>query len=115
VIVVKFQAAESLGDIKEALKFINSDKFFSGNETVYHSQKEWEDWVLFTNAVGENKKFTNVFKYYDYDITEQTSGAKSFLCFNSLEQKAKVKTIKYKLELCDQNWKIVGLSYVLSQ
>ncbi len=58
-----------------------------------------------------SKIFTNQFKYFDYDIIEETEGDNAEVIFKSKNLKDYVRAIIYKLELRESGWVVVGIEF----
>jgi hypothetical protein len=112
--VVKYISAESFADTIEAKKYINIAKTFTKyvdkeNPTAY---KVWENQILFNNNLSEDKKYTNHFKFYNYNIKEAINGKNAKVTFTSKNSRAKIKAIEYSLELINgTKWSIINIEY----
>jgi len=111
-IVVKLQAAETLADFEEAKKYIDVDKVYSNHPDSISPEEAWKESVTFLYNLGKDKKFTNVFKYYKYDIRETIMKDKATVSFKALSRGDSIKEILYRLELYKNDWKIIGIDYI---
>lgn len=111
-VVVKLKAAETLADFEEARKYIDIEKVFSNQPDSINPEVEWKESVMFFYNLGHDKKFTNIFKYYNYDIHETISKNRATVSFKALSSGDSIKEIIYRLELYKNEWKVVGVDYV---
>lgn len=110
--IVKLQSAQEVKDYEEAVKYIDVNKTYSRCKKVGIKPYDcWVSYVNFSYNFGRaDKKFTNRFGYYNYDIKEFINGDKSTVEFISLSRKK--KEIIYSLDLIKQNWIVVGIEYI---
>lgn len=111
-IVIKLKAAETLADFEEAKKYIDIEKVFSNHPDSVNPEVAWKEYVMFFYNLGKDKKFTNVFKYYKYDIRETIANNKATVSFKSLSSGDSIKEILYRLELYKDDWKVIGIDYI---
>jgi hypothetical protein len=111
-IVIKLQAAETLADFEEAKKYIDVEKVYSNHPDSINPEEAWKESITFFYNLGNDKKFTNVFKYYKYDIREAITKDKATVSFKALSSGDSIKEILYTLELYKNDWKIIGIDYI---
>ena len=112
-IVIKLNSAESLGNFNEATKYIDIDKVYSKYVKDGKSANEiWREYVMFTYNLSQDNKFTNTFKYYQYSIRENQNGNTGVVTFESINPKAKIKKLIYKLTRIGNNWKVTDIEYI---
>ncbi len=104
--VLKLQSAESLLNFGKAKEFIDIDRVYKSG-----SEDKWKESVEFFYNLGQNKKFTNSFKYHNFDINQQIISNKAVVSFIAYNSKAKINEIVYQLELVDNKWKVVDIEY----
>lgn len=114
VTVIKLNSAESLADFEEARKYIDVEKVYTKNIQGNKSPEQaWKEYVQFSYDLGQDKKFTNAFKYYNYRITESQHQNKAEVTLDALSSsKAKIQRIVYHLELYEDRWKVVDVEYL---
>lgn len=112
VIVIKLQAAETLTDFEDAKKYIDINKVYSNHPDSISPEEAWKQSVEFLYNLGKDKKFTNIFKYYEYDICENIKKDKATVSFKALSSGASIKEIIYMLELQNKEWKIIRIECV---
>lgn len=110
-IVIKFQAAETLIDFEQAKKYIDLNKAYSNHPKSLNPELAWKQSVGFLYNLGKDKKFTNIFKYYEYDIRETITKDNATISFKALSSDARIKEIQYVLEIQNNDWKITGINY----
>jgi hypothetical protein len=110
--VIKLQSAETLANFEEAKKYIDVKKTYGIDSPSISPEKVWRSKVLFFHNLGKDKKFTNVFKYYDYDINESINGNYASVSFISISREAKIKEIIYELVKNREGWVVVGIKYI---
>jgi hypothetical protein len=110
--IIKLNSAEEIKNYDEAVKYIDVDKVYS--RCLVDGIKPYDCWVQYVdfsyNFSKEDKKFTNRFGYYKYDIKESINGNKSTVEFISMSQKK--KEIIYSLELINTKWIVVKIDYL---
>tara|TARA_B110000977_G_scaffold199479_1_gene286994 strand:- start:1546 stop:1971 length:426 start_codon:yes stop_codon:yes gene_type:complete len=112
ITVIKLQSSEALLDFDEAKKYIDIEKVFGKNPESKNPQEEWKEMVTFFYNLGNDKKFTNQFKYFNFDITETIDSSKSKVKFKSINQESRIKEIIYSLDKLDDRWIVVDIEYV---
>jgi hypothetical protein len=113
-VVVKYISAENFVDTLEARKYINISKVYSKyiDKENPTANKVWENQILFNQSLNNDKKFTNHFKFYNYDFEEVIKNKDAKVIFFSKKESAKIKSIEYSLELTDKNqWSITDIEY----
>ena len=113
VTVIKLNSAESLLDFEEARKYLDVEKVYSKNkEANVSAEQAWKEYIRFGYNLGQDNKFTNAFKYHNYNIKESQSGNKGKVVFEALNSKSKIREIIYHLESIEGRWKVVDIEYV---
>lgn len=112
ITVIKLQSAEAFADFNAAKEYIDVKKAYTFEGSTITPDSAWKEVVLFNYKLGQDKKFTNVFAYHDYDIEENENANKAEIIFTSKEHTSSVKKIIYKLELADNKWVVVKIDYV---
>ncbi len=112
-VVVKFISSESTLDTIEAKKYIDIEKVYkkyvdNKNLTSY---QVWKNKLEFTNNLSKDKKFTNQFKFHNYEFSEVIKNKKASVTFSSKNINSNIKLINYFLELQDDKWIIVDITY----
>ena len=111
-IVIKLQAAETMADFEEAKKYIDIDKVYSNHPASINPEEAWKESITFFYNLGKDKKFTNVFKYYKYDIQETILKNNATVTFKALSRGDNIKEIVYRLELRKNDWIVIGIDYI---
>jgi hypothetical protein len=111
-IVTKLISAESLADFQEAKKYIDVEKVYSKYKDTLSAEQAWKNEVLFFYNIGKDKKFTNIFRYYDYIIKEEYEGENAKVVFESIHPEQSVSKIIYTLTRHDKTWEVVGIEYI---
>lgn len=111
VTVVKLQSAESMADFEAAKNYIDVNRVYSKYPESKSPEEEWRSMVEFFYNIGQDKKFTNCFKHYNYQIREEIDNNKATVSFTSNEPKSSIKEIIYTLELQEKKWLIVGIDF----
>lgn len=112
VTVIKLQSAEALMNFEEAKKYIDLNRVFEENPESHDVEKEWKEMVTFFYNVGNDKKFTNQFKYFNYNITETIDDSKAKVKFTPINQNNQIKEIIYSLDKLDDSWKVVDIQHI---
>jgi hypothetical protein len=111
VTVVKLKSAEQSLHYEDALQYMDVVQVYS----KLRSENPVEDWkqsLKFLYNIGKDKKFTNNFGYYNYDIEETVRGDNASVCFKSKDDNASIKMIIYGLEKRQKQWIIVSIDYL---
>jgi hypothetical protein len=110
VSVIKYQSATIFVDIDEANKYADLIRIYSElNLNKKEIQELWKKtYISFKKLADKDKKFTNIYKYYDYNITEITNTKVATVIF---EDKFNKEKIFYYLKLSNDLWKIVNIEY----
>ncbi len=110
VSVIKYQSATTFVNIDEANKYADLIRIYSKlNLNKKEIQKLWKKtYRSFKELTDRDKKFTNIYKYYDYNIIEIINNTKAKVIF---ENKFNHEKIFYQLELINKLWKIVNIEY----
>jgi len=111
IAVIKLQSAEANLNFEEAKKYIDVKSVFGKHPESKNPEKEWKDMVSFFYNLGNNKKFTSQFKYYNYDITESVDNSKARISFIAIDKGSRIKEINYTLYRINDKWKIVDIQY----
>ena len=110
--VIKLQSAEALMNFDEAEKYINVEKVYSKYSESNNPKEEWKKMLTFLYNIGGTNKFTNQFKYFNYDIEEVVNRSVATVNFRSKNTNATIKQITYTLsEVDDGKWKITAIHY----
>ena len=111
VTVVKLVSAEQCLAFDEAMQYIDVIQVYSklGSENPI---EDWEKLIKFEYNLGKDKKFTNDFKYYNYDIEETVTDNNVVVCFKAKDDNASIKMITYGLEKRQKKWIVVSINYV---
>ncbi|WP_103863400.1 hypothetical protein [Aquimarina sp. I32.4] len=110
--VIKLQAAEAVLNFEEAKKYIDLDKVFEKFPESHDVEKQWKEMITVLHNLGNNKKFTNQFKYFNYTITENVNNSKAKVSFVAIDKGSKIKEISYSLYEIDNKWKVFDIQYV---
>lgn len=113
-VVVKYISAENFVDTLEAKRYININKVYSKyiDKENPTANKVWRNQILFNQGLNNDKKFTNHFKFSNYDFEEVIKDKNAKVIFVSKKKNAKIKSIEYSLELTDKNqWSITDIEY----
>ncbi|NIG56502.1 hypothetical protein [Chitinophaga sp. Cy-1792] len=110
-IVAKLISAESLADFEEAKKFIDVEKVYANHPDTLSAEQAWKTQVTFFYDLGRDKKFTNIFKYYNYTIKEAQNGENASVVFESKTPGDSIDRIIYKLRYYNKTWVVVGIEY----
>lgn len=111
ITVIKLISAEEQADFDIALNYIDINKVYQ--EIPKNKRKStWEEFVAFNRNLGKDKKFTNSFKYYDYDIKESINANSSNVEFVSKIPSSKIKSIVYHLERENNHWIVTNIKYI---
>ncbi|WP_411032227.1 hypothetical protein [Spongiimicrobium sp. 3-5] len=109
--VIKLQAAESIMNLDEAEKYIDVEKVFEKYPDSNNPREEWKEMLTFLYNIGNTKKFTNQFKYYNYTVVEEIGESTATVNFIALNTDANIKEIVYTLVIVNDMWKVVGIDY----
>jgi hypothetical protein len=111
VTVVKLVSAENTLHFEEAMQYIDVFQVYTklGSE---NPEEDWKKLLRFQNNLGKDKKFTNEFGYYNFDIEETVKDNIAQVCFKSKDTNASIKMITYGLEKRQQKWVVVSIDYV---
>ncbi|RXM49626.1 MULTISPECIES: hypothetical protein [unclassified Chryseobacterium] len=111
ITVVKLISAEEQVDFDVARNYININKVYK--DIPENKRKStWEEFVTFKKNLGKDKKFTNSFKYYDYNIRESINENSSKVEFMSTIPSSKIQSIIYHLELEKKHWIVTSIEYI---
>ncbi|HVY74264.1 MAG TPA: hypothetical protein VG890_05505 [Puia sp.] len=108
--VVKVNAAEAFMDFEEAKKYQDINEIYSKVDKQ-NPEKAWKEMVTFFYNLSKDKKFTNQWKYYNYDITENINNKNAEVILKSKNKEALFQTITYKLDLRQSVWIINDIEY----
>lgn len=114
ITVIKLISAESVADFKAAKEYIDIDKVYS-QASLNSPEEVWKKKVTFLYKLGQDKKFTNVFKYYEYVISEEVKNNNAVVTFSSKNTESNIARISYTLEYREKKWLIVKIDYLKSQ
>ena len=110
--VIKLISAESFADFDEAKKYIDYEKVYSGHTDTLSAEQAWRSQVLFFYNLGKDKKFTNNFKYYNYNIKEEQNEENAEVVFESIHPEDSISKILYILTRHDKKWIVVSIKYI---
>lgn len=110
VTVVKLIDAERSLHLNEALEFIDVEQVYSRMGSK-NPKEDWEKGLRFLYNLGKDKKFTNNFEYYHYDIEENISENKASIRFIAKDETANIKMISYGLEKRQNKWIVISIDY----
>jgi hypothetical protein len=111
--VIKLNAAETLMDFAEAKKYQDINKIYGKYSESNKATPEdvWKEKVTFSYNLAKDKKFTNQWEYYDYDIIERIDNIYAEVIFKSKNSGESLQGITYKLELRQSNWIVNDIEY----
>jgi len=111
VTVVKLIDAEQALHLEEAMQYIDVEQVYSklGSENPI---EDWKTLIRFNNNLGKDKKFSNNFGYYNYDIEETVNRNNANVCFKAKDNNASIKMITYGLEKRQKKWVVVSIDYL---
>lgn len=111
VTVVKLIDAEQALHFEEAMQYIDVEQVYSklGSENPI---EDWKTLIRFNNNLGKDKKFSNNFGYYNYNIEETVNRNKASVCFKAKDSNASIKMITYGLEKRQKKWVVVSIDYL---
>ncbi len=112
VSVIKLKSAEAVLNFEEAKKYIDLDKVFEKSPEPRDVEKQWKEMVTFLYNLGNDKKFTNQFKYFNYRISEVIDQPKAQVVFTAINEDSQIKKITYSLDMRDEKWLVVGIEKV---
>lgn len=100
VVVIKYISAENCGDTIEAKKYIDIEKTFHSyiDSQNVNAHAVWINQMVFLNNLGNDKKYTNNFKFHNYEFVQEIKDRKAKITFVAKKQKAKIQSIEYTLE-----------------
>lgn len=111
VTVVKLVSAEECLAFDEAMQYIDVIQVYSklGSE---NPEADWRDLVKFQYNLGKDKKYSNDFEYYDYDIEETVTEINAVVCFKAKDTNNSIKKITYRLEKRQNKWVVISIDYL---
>jgi len=111
--VIKLNAAETLMDFEEAKKYQDINKIYSkyAENNKVTPEDIWKEKITFFYNLAKDKKFTNQWEYFDYDISERIGNTDAEVIFKSKDPGASLLVITYKLELRQSNWTVTDIVY----
>jgi hypothetical protein len=109
--VMKLQSAEAEMKFEEAKKYIDVASVFRNYPNSQDPEREWRESVTFFYNIGNTKKFTNRFRYYNYDILESVNSNNAEVRFVATNKTAHLKEIVYSLRREDESWRVVEIEY----
>ncbi|WEK70982.1 MAG: hypothetical protein P0Y62_05350 [Candidatus Chryseobacterium colombiense] len=113
IAVIKLNSAEEIKNFKEALNYLDVDKVYSkySKPLGITPEEYWKELVNTSYQFSRDKKFTNVFKYYDYNIITEKKDENECL-INFIPYKNGLKSVTYTLNFKDGKWKIINIDYM---
>jgi hypothetical protein len=111
ITVIKLISAEEQANFDIAQNFIDINRVYK-DIPENKRKSSWNEFVLFNKNLGKDKKFTNSFKYYDYEINENIKANHAEVIFTSIILSSKIKSIVYHLEFEKRHWIVTGIKYI---
>lgn len=95
--LIKLNATDDMLDFEEARKYQDVEKIYGkyvdkDNPTA---DDAWKNEITFFHDLAKDKKFTNQFKYFDYDLSERINGSKAEVVFKSKDPRENIQSITY--------------------
>ncbi|WP_316793739.1 hypothetical protein [Pedobacter frigoris] len=113
VSIIQLQSSENAGEFNEAKKYQDINKLYGkyAEELSVTPEKYWKDIVTASNKLAGDKKFSNQFSYFDYNIEEIVDGNRAKVVFNNKSKLDRVQSIIYDLKLVDSTWVLQEIGY----
>ncbi len=111
VTVVKLESAEQCLAFDEAMQYIDVIQVYS-KRGAENPMEDWKSFIKFQHSLGRDKKFTNTFKYFDYDIEETITSNSAVVCFKEKDINSPIKKIIYGLEKRQNKWVVISIDYL---
>jgi hypothetical protein len=111
-IVVKLISAESFADFTEASKYIDVQEVYANDRDSLTAIQAWKKEILFYYGLNQDKKFTNAFKYYNYNIKEKQGSEYAEISFEAKNSGSNVQKITYTLKNNKGQWIVVKIDYL---
>ena len=113
--VIKLQSAETFANLDEAKKYIDVEMvYLKDRPDSITAEKAWETYVMFGYNMAKDKKFTNIFKYHNYNIKEEVAGDNATVLFESKDSESNISRIVYGLENRNNQWIVISIEFVKS-
>lgn len=111
--VIKLQSAESLKQYDIAKKYLDVNKVYGelSTEASKTPEEVWTEFIEFNYSLGQSKKFSNTFKYHEFEIIEKVNQDSSVVRFIPYNQEARIKSITYHLLRIDNLWRVIQIDY----
>ena len=97
VTVVKLVSAEQSLAFEEAIQYIDVIQVYS-KLGLENPESDWKRTIKLQYNLGKDKKISNDFKYYDYNIEETNTNSS-------------IKKITYGLEKRQNRWIVIYIDY----
>ena len=97
VTVVKLVSAEQSLAFEEAIQYIDVIQVYS-KLGLENPESDWKRTIKLQYNLGKDKKISNDFKYYDYNIEETITENNAVVCFKARNTNSSIKKITYGLE-----------------
>lgn len=109
--VVKLLSAEQDLKYDEAKNYIDVIQVYSKYSQSQDPEKEWKDLMQFNYNLGEDPKFTNSMRYYEYNIQEIVNGEKAKVILTNKNTSSSIKEIVYSLDYQNNKWVVIAIDY----
>jgi len=110
VVVVKLVSAEQDLYFDEAKKYIDIVQVYKKIGSK-NPEEDWKKLIKFQYNIGKDKKISNNFGYYQYDIEETILENKAKVCFKRKKDNKKSSEIIYGLERRQNKWIVISIDY----
>lgn len=110
VTVVKLISAEQSLAFEEAIQYIDVIQVYS-KLGLENPEADWKEMIKLQYNLGKDKKLSNNFKYYDYNIEETITENNAVVCFKAKNTNSSIKKITYGLEKRQNRWIIIYIDY----
>ena len=113
VSVIKLNTSEVAMNFEEAKKYQDINKIYSKYLDSNNTNPEdvWKGKITFSYNLAKDKKFTNQWEYFDYDITETIDGNNAEVILKSKKNDSNLQSITYKLTLEKATWIVNEIEY----
>ena len=110
VTVVKLVSAEQSLAFEEAIQYIDVIQVYS-KLGLENPESDWKRTIKLQYNLGKDKKISNDFKYYDYNIEETITENNAVVCFKAMNTNSSIKKITYGLEKRQNRWIVIYIDY----
>jgi len=111
-VVIKLISAESFANFDKAKEYIDLESVYSNHPDTLSAEQAWKNQVTFFYNLAKDNKFTNNFKYYNYNIIERQEGQTAVVIFESMDRGDRIREISYTLIRSNKAWIIVKIDYI---